>query len=112
MPTTSFAVPGGAAGRLPRLAARAQHAPWAERLALGRADRLGRRDLHLVHSPVIAGIAALAGTARTHDGSRARRRRHRKPGYNGKRRQTDAAGPAAARRGGGGDVRGDLAATL
>ena len=32
--------------------------------------------------------------------------------YNGKRRQTDAAGPATARRSGRGDVRGDLAAAL
>ena len=76
-----FQFSGGAAGCLPRLAARAAHAPRPGRLALGRADRLGRRDRHLVHSPVTAGIAALAGTARTHGASRAGRRRDRKPGY-------------------------------
>jgi len=74
--------------------------------------QLGRRDLHLVHSPVTAGIAALAGPARTSGGCRAGRRRHREPGRSGKRRKTAAARAAAEGRSGRGDVRRDLAAAL
>ena len=60
------------------------------RLALGGADRLGRRDLRLVHPPGAAGIAALAGPPRPPRRGRAVIARHRKARRGG-------AGRAAAR---------------
>ena len=70
-------VPHRAGHGVPRLAAGAAGAVRLRRLALGGADRLGRRDLRLVHPPRAAGIAALAGPPRPHRRGRAGRRRHR-----------------------------------
>ena len=89
-----------AGGRLHRLAIGAADDPRPRRLALGGHHRLARRRGDLVDPPQLAGIAALARSARPHRRSRAPARRHgaahprrdrQRPAAAGNRRRRDRA---------------------